>query len=848
MLDFLTKLFKRQPDLNKHATTIDASRKLEKNQKVNKQISLQTNHHSLEDKKKRKEQDRIHFLKKIEEVAHDESALIALVVHCDFAEGRLLAAQYVYSKQGLESIKNALRNSDKRVVKLMQSRLDAIQKSEQEHIFARECITNAEQLLKQDQLALNQLIDLDKQVATLGNFPEEFFGQFTQLRQQLEQQLEIQQNLQRRLLNITQVPDWIADENLIEKREELEQKLQLWDAELALVIAHEKSHSVPKHLLQEVHQKLQKQKQILASVFSQSQSQNVAKSSSDENVQALLPSIEGTSVSLSNKPEHHTNTKTKHQLNSTQIETLLSQFETALEQGSMQNSRLHERELRDVKLEDSQLTSSQQDRLHQARYAFSQMQSLAKWSSEISRNELIATAEGLTTLSLDAQELVSTVTALRKQWKQIEQTGGASKELWNKFDQACNSAYAPAAMHFQELDEQRQQNLVKAEHFLNDMQTQVQALLQVDETSLNWKKIHQAIFQFQQDWKKLGLIDRKHLTRVKNQFEQSLNSLRVPLEKRQQEEINSRELLIEQANKIESNQRQAVEQVRSLQERWQIQAQQVPLRRQDEQVLWEKFRASCDAVFEKRKQVAESNDAQRLENVKLKTLLCEKLELINEKNINELHQLRSSIEDEWKEIGFVPREQEAVVERRYQLGVQAVNEQIENLRNKEKQLHSAQLLRKIVLCQEVEKTLTSIENQEKSNHSTSDNLIDVIKEWDQISSTTSKNKLHSALNVRFKTAQAALENNDLDYVIQLQKNISLFDETVLHAEIVAGIESPSALASQRLQKQVAVLQTSMKNGQNKNQLLDLVMQLIAMPVEVDADRHHRMLAVLAFVE
>ena len=40
---------------------------------------------------------------------------------CEFADGRFQAAQFIYSKDALEKIKNVMRNTDKRVVKLMDS-------------------------------------------------------------------------------------------------------------------------------------------------------------------------------------------------------------------------------------------------------------------------------------------------------------------------------------------------------------------------------------------------------------------------------------------------------------------------------------------------------------------------------------------------------------------------------------------------------------------------------------------------------------------------------------------------------------------------------------------------------
>lgn len=823
MLDFLTKLFKRKPSSNKDQFVTNNLKQIE----IERQIS-QDKKNKIDEKKKSAEQERLLFFKKIEGLVHDESALVNLVIHCDFAEGRLQAAQHVYSKLGLETIKNALRNTDKRVVKLMQSRIDSIQKNEQEHQFASACITNAEQLLKQDHLVLNQVIDLDKQVATLKNFPDNLATQFAQLRQQLAQQLEVQQNLQRKLLNITQTPNWIVDDNFLENKSALEQQLQVWKTEVESVLAHEKSHSLPKHLVQEVHQKLDAQAKILHSASAQklatanhshqaeNASQKLSQSTSPHSEAEAEASgdamAESTLENNHNQQDksHHNNNQDK-QLNSAQIEKLLTQFEAAIEQGSMQNSRQFERELRDIKFDDLSLKNSLnkslnkplnksidkslnrsvnkqiKDRLQQARFAFSDMQSLAKWSADVSRHELIATAQGLAGLSLQAQELVSTVSALRKQWKQLEQTsGGANKELWQQFDTACNNAYAPAAQHFHELDEQRQINLENAEKYLLDMQTQVNALLHIDTKTqplldaeivaeenvsakeinrdLHWKKIHQAISQFQQEWKKIGLLDRKHANRVTTQFEKTLNQLREPLSQRQQEEVHAREQLIAQTLKIDANQRQAVDQVRALQERWQTQAQQVPLRRQDEQALWDQFRAACDAVFVQRKQVAESNDAQRVDNAKLKVALCEQLESNLLESASQqtsqtatqqsLSETLKQITNAWREIGSIPRDQEATLERRYQCAVQAVQLKIQEVKQQQQQLQNESIFKKMALCQKLDQLLIDeVHAGQESTHSV--NLEKIVQDWEQLSSVINKDKWHTILNARFAATKLA---------------------------------------------------------------------------------------------
>ena len=465
MLDFISKIFKRQSEAGHQSNY------------VNQQNETSLKKAELEDKQKQQTQNRIELMEKIQSLSHNESALVDLVMQCEFADGRFQAAQFIYSKDALETIKNALRNTDKRVVKLMQARLDIIEQAEKDRQFARLFITQAEFLLTQDSLLLNQVIDLDKQVSLMAQFPDALYPTYSKLREQLENQLTIQQNLQRRLLDVTKKLEKNEKEYTEGNVTNWEEQWQECNSEAQAVFSHEKANSIPKNLVNDVTSLLQ------------SQANNLIKNKQQANADTILVELTEMKES-SNAFQINSNLvqekSAKKSFDIAQFESLLNKFEAALENGSVQNSRQFDRELKGIKLDNDDLSQMQKDRLQQARSAFIQMQSLAKWSGDVSRNELMATAEGLATLNLNTKEIVRTVKALRQQWKQLEATsGGASKELWEKFDLLCNTAYAPAAQHFQEVDEQRKANLIKAEQALINMKEQVRTLLMTDQDRCN---------------------------------------------------------------------------------------------------------------------------------------------------------------------------------------------------------------------------------------------------------------------------------------------------------------------------------------------------------------------------
>src|SRR5471032_275079 len=59
-------------------------------------------------------------------LAGDEAGAVALILGSEFAGVRLAAAEHVQSRPALEQVLQAMRNTDRRVAKLLQGRLDAI--------------------------------------------------------------------------------------------------------------------------------------------------------------------------------------------------------------------------------------------------------------------------------------------------------------------------------------------------------------------------------------------------------------------------------------------------------------------------------------------------------------------------------------------------------------------------------------------------------------------------------------------------------------------------------------------------------------------------------------------------
>ena len=84
-------------------------------------------------------------------LAHDEAGAVDFLLSCEFADARLIAAQSIASREALQRVLKAVRNTDRRVARLMQSRLDAVEAQHKVAELAALCITDATAMAAQPQ-------------------------------------------------------------------------------------------------------------------------------------------------------------------------------------------------------------------------------------------------------------------------------------------------------------------------------------------------------------------------------------------------------------------------------------------------------------------------------------------------------------------------------------------------------------------------------------------------------------------------------------------------------------------------------------------------------------------------
>lgn len=799
-------------------------------------------------------------------VAGDEAAAAEFIVASEFADARLIAAEHVHALPLLEKVHQAMRNTDRRVAKLMQGRIDLIRHQAAETQRAQASIDTAQRLLNDDKLSPNQVAELDRQWQVIKATPE-LATAFAAARAALASRLAAQVVLQRAVIDAVAAARALASNG--QSADELAQSLARLDAEHAQHAQSPERGSLPKHLeldfaqareqAQSALQALQQHQAVFdarqlaladwqaqdaatldaealkrawqalprlpESPLSDSLQQQFAAvlASAPAPVPAPAPAAAAPGVVESAPRKPRQEHAPVSQEATEQFFKTLDAMEAALQDGLLHVASEHDKTLRDSK--HGRLTPAQADRLAHVRAQFKQLADWARWGGNVSREELVKAGEELPAQQLPMAELAKKVGSLRERWKSLDTLSGpAPKSLWERFDAACSVAYAPAAQHFKQLAEERHGNAAKAQELI------AETVALAAEESTDWKHVASSSQRLRQAWTRLGTIDRKEKKRLDTEFGAALDALSKPLETQRQIETARREQLIVEVGLLKPSERNTVDMLKALQEKWQELAKALPLERRAEQALWQRFRAACDDIFARRKETAHAADHERREHLHAREALCAALEtaVVPEGDdkargafIN--HLLRDT-RAAWNATGPVPRASEAKIEQRYQAAVAGVQAQADAIAERAGAAQANALRDKLRLTQALETAL--VEGDAGADAAT------WVQRWSALPPLDAQ--YERSLQQRFAAAQAALGDGGAAYVQHLQANQERLRDEVLRLEIVAGVDSGAEFARDRLKMQVEVLQSSLKSGQKPLTQVSQLMQLCAIAAVTDA--------------
>lgn len=230
------------------------------------------------------------------------------------------------------------------------------------------------------------------------------------------------------------------------------------------------------------------------------------------------------------------------------------------------------------------------------------------------RLELITKAEALLqgegASAPAGRKLQEALRELREQWKKLDLSVGAPHPLlWKRFDEACSAAHKVVQVWLDKLKAESAEHKAKRLALIDELKqwTAAHAVAEPGEAPAaesaptDWKAYNRELHQFSERWREAGHLSEKAFAELLSRWKAVWDAAHAPLARAQKAGLQRRQALVEEAKQLSAAHAAGaalrIDEVKALQQRWQAEAQAMPLDRRQEQKLWEAFRKPIDEAF-----------------------------------------------------------------------------------------------------------------------------------------------------------------------------------------------------------------------------------------------------------
>ena len=762
-----------------------------------------------------------------------EDPLIELALAAGHAEARLAAAERVVSAEGLRRLAEAAKNKDHGVARLARQRIDAMKERLDQKAEADEILAQLEALATKPGPILTAVVELNRRWQALDMSGDAArLARCDAARQTVLARFEREQDEQRARAQFERrLQEWItalgppvapdafaelraglaalreeaqrrADSAAHLKLDEAEQRIALWEQERQALAGAEA-------LVVEAEQLAADTTVDDAQLPQRWQALDPAIRTPEltRRIEAALLIVEQRRAALVRAAQQEASAVRQR------IHSLLHAAEQALAAGQLRAARAAADEIRTLKPGAGPLPKPTTQRL--GRFV-QQLVELERWESfgqQSARVQLCERAEALATQTADAPQLALEVQKLRSEWKALDQQyAGVPKALWNRFDSACEKAYAPAAKYFAEQAARRKQARKQRDEFIAAAAAHAPTLLGEPR---DWRAIERWLRDTEQAWRDgdLGSVEPGTWKKLDAHFKTVLTPLRAALSAARDQAKAGRQVLIEEAAALapKAMERDTLSQVRAIQARWQEQAKAIALERRDERALWEQFRAACDAVFNARDAKRKAEDGRKHESRRALEEICERLEQLARAADQDDQAVRRTLRDlqeQWaKQIGGRnPALRD--VESRYKTAKTAVEAALLARVRSRKAAVWQILADKERLCEELDglvcagKDAAAAAMQSAAAQEQWAALPALPAAWEQ--------KMIGRRDAALRALSEALAGGD--YRARVEHGVESRREGLLELELMLGLDSPAEFQAQRRALQLKQLQERFKGA------------------------------------
>jgi ATP-dependent RNA helicase SUPV3L1/SUV3 len=228
--------------------------------------------------------------------------------------------------------------------------------------------------------------------------------------------------------------------------------------------------------------------------------------------------------------------------------------------------------------------------------AAGELEGWQRWRANQIREDLTVRAQALVAKPLGGRKQQDAVRQLRDAWKQTDQGGVPNHGMWKRFDDACNEAYKLVEAWLEKV--KAEEGAHKAQRLV--MIEEINTWTSANAARTDWKDVNRELHNLSEQWRNGGHVGEKTFAELQPLYKAAIKAAHGPLEAAQTASLARRSAMIDEAKVLGAQPMMRIDAVKSLQQRWQHEAQSVPVERKQEQKLWDAFRKPIDDAFNRK--------------------------------------------------------------------------------------------------------------------------------------------------------------------------------------------------------------------------------------------------------
>jgi hypothetical protein len=326
------------------------------------------------------------------------------------------------------------------------------------------------------------------------------------------------------------------------------------------------------------------------------------------------------------------------------------------------------------------------DRFYDNQSIYFELKELDRKKNLESKLELCNRAEKLANVEM-IKDAIRELNELHHEFKHIGPVPIEDKEaVWQRFKAASDAVYARRDAYLQNLQSELQQNL-ELKSKLGE-EAQAYANFQTDRIK-EWNEKTKEILDLQKRWEGVGGLPRAKAKDVNKKFWSAFksffnnkNTFFKKLDEEREHNLQAKNDLIKKALELKESQDwdKTSNELKNLQQKWKDVG---PVPEKFREKIFREFKDACDYFFAQRRGQQGKVELEQIDNLNVKTAICEELEKNAAEGTASAGLLRD-LQDRYNSIGFVPRKDMTAIKNRYHEAVQKFVSAIPNASDDDK--------------------------------------------------------------------------------------------------------------------------------------------------------------------